>query len=109
MKQATYTRQVQKMLIKKFDVLVLPTVPFHPTVMAMEKDPIGLNAEIGVFTHFANVLDLCAISLNAGLYEGRSGKMPFGISLVGGSGLDGKLFDIAKVAEKAFKEGEVCS
>lgn len=71
----------------------------------MEKDPIGLNAEIGAFTHFANVLDLCAVSMNAGFYEGGNGerRMPFGIQLVCGSGLDGRLFDIAKIAEQAFE------
>jgi allophanate hydrolase len=103
-KQAKYTRQAQKLFAKKFDVLVLPTVPFHPTVEEMEEDPIGLNAKIGEFTHFANVLDLCAISLNAGFYEGKEGKMPFGISLVCASGLDGRLFDIAQLAEEALRK-----
>lgn len=76
----------------------------------MEKDPIGLNAEIGVFTHFANVLDLCAVSLNAAFYEDESGegRMPFGIQFVCGSGLDGRLFDIARVAEQAFERSMVC-
>ncbi|KAE9980846.1 hypothetical protein EG328_011982 [Venturia inaequalis] len=109
MKQATYTRQVQQLFAKKIDVLLLPTVPFHPTLEQMEKDPIGLNAQMGVFTHFANVLDLCAVSLNAGFYEGVGGEgmMPFGVQLVCGSGLDGKVFDIAKVVEGAFEEGVV--
>jgi Asp-tRNA(Asn)/Glu-tRNA(Gln) amidotransferase A subunit family amidase len=107
-KQAGYARKINKLFAEDFDVLVLPTVPFHPTVEAMDADPIGLNAKIGEFTHFANVVDLCAISLNAGFYDGPHGKMPFGISLVCAGGLDGKMFDIAMLAEAAFKQNTAC-
>ena len=48
----------------------------------------------------ANVLDLCAISLNATFYDGSHGKMPFGLSLVGGMGMDGRLMDIASYIER---------
>jgi allophanate hydrolase len=107
-KQMEYTRQVQGLFAENFDVLMLPTVPFHPTLEAMEADPIGLNARIGEFTHFANVVDLCAISLNAGFWQGPHGRMPFGISLVCASGLDGKMFDIAALAEAAFTQSLEC-
>jgi Asp-tRNA(Asn)/Glu-tRNA(Gln) amidotransferase A subunit family amidase len=107
-KQMQYTRQVQALFEKKFDVLVLPTVPFHPTLAAMAADPIALNARIGEFTHFANVVDLCAVSLNSQYYQGPHGQMPFGISLVCGSGLDGKMFDIASLAETAFGQKQNC-
>ncbi|CAK7200045.1 hypothetical protein SEUCBS139899_002733 [Sporothrix eucalyptigena] len=52
------------------DVLVVPTAPFHPTIAEMEADPIAHNAKIGVFTHFGNVLDLCAISVPSGTVDG---------------------------------------
>ena len=80
--------------------MVLPTVPFHPTIKEMEADPIALNAKVGEYTHFANVLDLSAISINTGFYEGPNGRMPFGISVVGGMGMDGRLFDIADYIEE---------
>lgn len=115
MLQMNYTRQVQLLFSqRKIDCLVLPTVPFHPSVGEMEGDSVGLNALLGVFTHFGNVLDLCGVSLNAGFYdvecagagagaggEGK-GKMPFGIQIICGRGEDGKLFDIAGVVEGAF-------
>jgi allophanate hydrolase len=107
-KQMEYTRQVQGLFANSFDVLILPTVPFHPTLESMHADPIGLNARIGEFTHFANVVDLCAISLSSGFWQGPHGKMPFGISFVCASGLDGKLFDIAALAEAAFKQDLEC-
>lgn len=97
-KQAECTRKAQR-LFERVDVLVLPAVPCHPTLEEMEAEPIALNAEMGVFTHFANVLDLCAINLNAAFYEGENGRMPFGISLVGGTGMDGRVADVASCVE----------
>ena len=82
---------------RKLDVLLLPTVGFHPTVEEMEADSIGLNAKLGDFTHFANVLDLCAVSVNAGWTDDG---MPVGVTLVAGRGMDGKLLSIAAALEK---------
>jgi hypothetical protein len=49
---------------------------------------------------------MCITSqINADLYQDLHGEMPFGLSLVCASGLDGKLFDIATLAETAFKLG----
>lgn len=83
------------------DVLVLPTVGCHPTVNEMEADPIGLNARMGTFTHFANVMDLCAISVHAGWTEDG---LPFGLSLVAGKGMDGRLLSIAVAFESKISK-----
>lgn len=82
------------------DVLVVPTAPFHPTVAAMQADPIAMNAQLGFFTHFGNVLDLCAISVPAGSVEGG---MPFSLCFVCAKGLDGRLFDIASAFEQEMR------
>jgi Asp-tRNA(Asn)/Glu-tRNA(Gln) amidotransferase A subunit family amidase len=100
--QAECTRKAQQ-LFEKVDVMVLPAVPCHPTLEAMERDPIGLNAKMGEFTHFGNVLDLCGVNINAAFYEGEDGVMPFGISLVGGMGMDGRVMDIAAFVEKRLR------
>jgi allophanate hydrolase len=47
------------------DVLVLPTVPFIPTLAAVAADPIGANARLGRNTCFANLLGLAAIAVPA--------------------------------------------
>lgn len=96
--QAECTRKAQQ-LFEKIDVMILPGVPCHPTIEDMEKEPIALNAKMGEFTHFANVLDLCGVNLNAAFYESEHGKMPFGISLIGGTGMDGRVADIAEHLE----------
>jgi allophanate hydrolase len=104
--QAEATRRVAKLFSKqngKIDVLVTPTAPSHPLIQEMEADPISLNAKMGEFTHFANVLDLCAMSVAAGLVEG---DMPFAISLVCASGLDGRMFDLAEAFERTLATAE---
>lgn len=98
--QAEYTRQAA-LTFQKIDVLLVPTTTCHPTVAEMESEPLALNARLGEYTHFANVLDLCGVAVNAGYYEGASGKpLPFGVSMIGASGTDGKIFDIARVFER---------
>ncbi|KAK6004835.1 hypothetical protein QM012_007614 [Aureobasidium pullulans] len=98
--QAIYTRQAA-LTFDTIDVLLLPTTTCHPTVAEMEKDPIALNAKLGEFTHFANVLDLCGIALPSSMYkEEDGGHLPFGVSIIGASGMDGKTFDIAKIFEQ---------
>ncbi|CAK7217746.1 hypothetical protein SBRCBS47491_003275 [Sporothrix bragantina] len=80
------------------DVLVVPTAPFHPSISEMQADPIALNAKLGAFTHFGNVLDLCAMSVPAGTVDGG---MPFAVCFVCAKGMDGRLFDIASAFERA--------
>ncbi|KAK4556247.1 hypothetical protein LTR86_006391 [Recurvomyces mirabilis] len=98
--QAACTRQVA-MVFENIDVLLVPTVPCHPTVAEMEADPVVLNARCGEFTHFGNVLDLCGLALNGGSYEGEGGqRLPFGVTLLGASGNDAKIFDISREFER---------
>ncbi|KAH8647665.1 amidase signature domain-containing protein [Xylariales sp. PMI_506] len=97
--QAEASREAARLFSEhqgKVDVLVTPTVPSHPMIVEMEAEPIAANAMMGEFTHFGNVLDLCSISVNAGL---ASNGMPFGVSLVCAGGLDGKMFDLAEAFE----------
>lgn len=94
--QARYTREAHE-IFEAIDVLFLPTAPCHPTIKEMEEEPLKCNAKVGIFTHAANVLDLCGISVNAGFVEGG---LPFGVSFLGGSGKDGKILDIAAVFEE---------
>lgn len=100
--QAEYTRQAAQ-IFEDIDVLLVPTTTCHPTVAAMEADPIALNSKLGYFTHFGNVLDLCAIALPASTYQTWAGeKLPFGVTLLGASGTDGKVFDIAREFERTI-------
>ncbi|OAG01390.1 glutamyl-tRNA amidotransferase subunit A [Paraphaeosphaeria sporulosa] len=81
------------------DVLVVPSVPKHPRIADMEAAPLALNAEMGTFTHFGNVLDLCGVSVPFSMYEEDGVKLPFGITLLGGSGMDARVLGIAEAVE----------
>jgi allophanate hydrolase len=59
--------------------LVLPTVPIHPTLAEVAADPVGLNTQLGRFTTFLNLLDMCAVSVPFGTCDG----LPFGLSCIG--------------------------
>jgi allophanate hydrolase len=59
------------------DALLLPTAPAQPTIAAVAADPIGENAKLGVYTNFANLLDLCAVAVPAGEADGGQ----FGVSV----------------------------
>lgn len=77
------------------DVLVVPTTPTHFTVEEVVQDPIRLNSVLGTFTHFGNVLDLCAVAVPAGWYELGGVRMPFSVTFLGRGGSDGRVLDVA--------------
>ncbi len=61
------------------DVLALPTAPTIYRHAAVERDPIRLNANLGYYTNFVNLLDCCAVAVPAGR---GPGGLPFGLSLI---------------------------
>lgn len=65
--------------LHKVDVLALPTAPTIHTIAAVLAEPIKRNTELGYYTNFVNLLDLCALALPAGI---RPDGLPFGITLV---------------------------
>jgi Asp-tRNA(Asn)/Glu-tRNA(Gln) amidotransferase A subunit family amidase len=82
------------------DVLVVPTAPEHPTIEAMLANPIDLNAKLGTFTHFANVLDLCGVAVPSGSYSvddkaASARKLPFSITFLGCRCSDSELLSVA--------------
>ncbi|KAJ9641226.1 hypothetical protein H2204_002904 [Knufia peltigerae] len=82
------------------DVLVVPSTATHPTVEEMLADPINLNKRLGSFSHFVNLLDLCAVSMpvtGATWKSRRLGRdMPFGITLISLPGSDRRLLQLCR-------------
>jgi allophanate hydrolase len=76
---ARYRRLITGMMAG-LDVLVTPTTPTTFTVAAMTADNIALNAVLGTYTNFVNLLDMCAIAVPNGM---RADGKPQGISFVG--------------------------
>ncbi len=46
-----------------FDMLMVPSVPSAYTVAQLEADPIALNSNLGTYTNFVNLLDLCGLAV----------------------------------------------
>ena len=61
------------------DVLVVPTVPWLPTLAEVAADPIGANARLGRNTTFANLLGLAAIAVPLD-------EVPGGVTVLGPPG-----------------------
>ncbi len=61
------------------DVLLTPTAGTIYTVAEIEADPIRLNSNLGYYTNYLNLLDLCAVAVPAGFLPN---KMPWGVTLV---------------------------
>ena len=58
------------------DVLVLPTIGTTFTVDQVLADPIATNTTLGHYTHFGNLLDLCAVAVPTGLTaDGRPASL----------------------------------
>lgn len=84
---ATLRREVEA-LFETFDVLIVPTTPTHPTFDEVHADPIGVNSQLGVYTNFVNLLDLCALAVPG---VRRADGLPAGVTLIGPAGADQRL------------------
>jgi len=78
-RRAELTRQIQQSL-QGFDALVVPTSPSIYTIAQLQADPVRLNSQLGVYTNFANLADLSALALPAGM---RADGLPAGITVIG--------------------------
>ncbi|MET3722668.1 allophanate hydrolase [Sphingomonas trueperi] len=77
---------------EQVDLLALPTAPTSYRVAEMLAEPIRLNASLGAYTNFVNLLDMAAIAVPAGSYASGVG---FGVTLMGPAGTDRALLDAA--------------
>ena len=74
------------------DLIVLPTAPTSYRVAEMLAAPVALNATLGAYTNFVNLLDMAAIAVPTGVYGNGVG---FGVTLMGPAGSDRALIDAA--------------
>ncbi len=79
------------------DVLLLPTAPTIPRVDDVLGDPIRLNATLGRYTNFVNLLDYCAVAVPAGF---RPDGLPFGVTVIAPAFADD---DLARVADRLHR------
>ncbi len=72
------------------DLLLTPTAGTCYTRAAIDEEPIRRNSDLGYYTNFLNLMDLCALAVPAGF---TATGLPFGVSLVA----------------PAFREGFLCA
>ncbi len=70
------------------DVLVVPTTPTIYTKAEILADPIRLNAQLGIYTNFVNLMGLCGMAVPNGF---RPDGMPQGITFLAPSWQDAKV------------------
>jgi allophanate hydrolase len=87
------------------DVLVVPTVPWLPTVAEVLADPVGTNRRLGRFTHFANLLGLAALAVPVPGAPRSHPAVPLGVTLLAPAGREGMLVTVAAQLQGA--EGPV--
>jgi allophanate hydrolase len=64
---------------RRIDLLLVPTTGTIYRITEIEADPLSLNATLGHYTNFANLLDLSAIALPNGF---QSNGLPAGVCLI---------------------------
>lgn len=74
------------------DALVTPTAGTIYTIDAVEAEPVQLNTNLGQYTNYMNLLDLCGIAVPAAFY---GNGLPFGITVAAPAFQDHRLAAIA--------------
>lgn len=88
---------VNNTIWKDNDLLMVPTAPTHPTIEAIQQEPIKRNSELGTWTNFVNLLGYSAISLPGKILpDGR----PFGITFIAKGGWDAALVELGALWQR---------
>lgn len=85
-------------------MLLLPTTTRQPHLEDVAADPVTVNAGLGLYASWVNLLDRCAVAVPAG----RAGEEEFGVTLVGAAFADALVGDVAAdmMGEEAAREEE---
>lgn len=83
---------------KDTDTLAVPTFPRPRNVAEIEADPLGPNSELGTYTNFVNLLDLCALAVPGRF---RDDGFPAGVTFIAPAGRDHVLAGIGAAFQRA--------
>ena len=81
------------------DVMLTPTASTIYRIEDMQADPIRLNANLGYYTNFMNLLDLAATAVPAGF---QHDGLPIGVTLIAPPHQDGPLLHLASNMQQAL-------
>jgi allophanate hydrolase len=81
-------RRICDPLIGSVDMLAVPTIPTFYSRADLATDPVTPNSNLGIYTNFVNLLDLCALAVpTAPRADGRPGSL----TLIAPAGQDARL------------------
>ena len=83
------------------DFLMVPTAPRPFTIADMTADPIRLNSQLGHYSYFANLLDLCGIAVPNGMLPNG---VPMGVTLLAPAWADDNVAEVARLFERDRSE-----
>ena len=86
-------REQSRAVLAAVDALMVPTVPAAYTVAEIEAEPIRLNSNLGTYTNFVNLLDLCGLAVPAVM---AADGTPFGVTLLAPGSQDAWLASIGR-------------
>lgn len=95
---AELTRQAESQWAR-MEVMLLPTTGTIYRIDEVLADPVRLNSNLGAYTNFVNLMDLCGTAVPAGL---RANGLPFGVTLLGRAGQDGPVASLADRLHRAL-------
>ena len=83
------------------DTMLVLSAPNHLTHDEVAADPIGVNASLGVFTNFVNLLGWCALALPVDISDQG---LPLGITFIAPEGHDAALAAFGNDFQKAANQ-----
>jgi allophanate hydrolase len=93
-------RQQCSQVWTQLDMLAVPTAGTIYRIDEVLADPFALNANLGYYTNFVNLLDLAAVAVPA---KFRDDGLPFGITLIAPAFSDANLLDEAARFQRAVQ------
>jgi allophanate hydrolase len=90
--------QEARSIFKDIDALMVPTAGTIYKISEVKANPIALNATMGYYTYFANILRLSALAVPAAI---RPDGLPFGVCFVGGPQQDTALIALGEKWQSA--------
>ncbi len=89
-------------IVRSVDLLCVPTIPTFYTVSDLHYDPVEPNSNLGTYTNFVNLMDLCGVAVPTAQ---RSDGRPGSATLLAPAGRDGWLASVAAAIERSGEIG----
>lgn len=89
-------KRVADIALEELDLLCVPTIPTVYGVADLEADPITPNSNLGTYTNFVNLLDMCGIAVPT---EPREDGRPGSVTLLARAGQDALTASVARSFE----------